>query len=134
MAIFHFLSFIHSYLVLSGFTSLLSSLLSPGGLYFTLPTRPQVGLAVLVSTVDWVEAAWDSVLQGSTEWGSQGRSVTVQQTKLLLMMSWNKTTEKKDKQRKNCTIHRTKLAFHIYLTCYSELWHDSVPDDLLSFF
>ena len=100
MSNFHFLSFIHSYLVLSGFTSLLSSLLSPGGLYFTLPTRPQVGLAVLVSTVDWVEAAWDSVLQGSTEWGSQGRSVTEQQTKLLLMMSWNKTTEKKDKQRK----------------------------------
>ena len=59
-----------------------------------------MGLAVLVSTVDWVEAAWDSVLQGSTEWGSQGRSVTEQQTKLLLMMSWNKTTEKKDKQRK----------------------------------
>lgn len=85
MAIFHFTSFIHSYLMLSGFTSLLSSLLSPVGFISPSPTRPQVGIAVLVRAVDWVEAAWDSVLQGPTGWGSQGRSVTMQQTKLLLM-------------------------------------------------
>lgn len=43
----------------------------PGGLYFTQPAKPQVGIAVLVRAVDWVEAPWDSVLQAPTEWGSQ---------------------------------------------------------------
>lgn len=74
----------------------------PGGHYFTRPTtRPQVGIAVLVRALDWVRAAWDSVLQGPAEQGGQGRNVTVQQTKLGLMRTWNETTEKKEKQRKD---------------------------------
>lgn len=74
----------------------------PGGHYFIWPTtRPQVGIAVLVRALDWVKAAWDRVLQGPAEWGSQGRNVTMQQTKLGLTRSWNKTTEKKEKQRKD---------------------------------
>lgn len=79
-----------------------------------------MGIAVLVRAVDWVKAAWDSVLQGPTEWGSQGRSVTMQQTKLLLMMSWDETTLKKDKQSKEveeiALVHSTKQPLHIYLT------------------
>ncbi|KAK5863934.1 hypothetical protein PBY51_000918 [Eleginops maclovinus] len=37
----------------SGFTSLLFTLLFPGGLYFTWPTWPQVGMAVLVRAVEY---------------------------------------------------------------------------------
>ena len=61
MAIFHLLSFFHSYLMLFGFTSLLSSPCAfPGGLYFTQPAWPQVDIAVLVRACDWVGAAVSS--------------------------------------------------------------------------
>ena len=73
-----------------------------------------MGIAVLVRAVDWEEAAWDSVLQGPTERGSQGRSVTMQQTKLLLMMSWCKTTEKKDEQRKETDLFSDRVQVLIF--------------------
>lgn len=50
----------HSYVTLSGFTSLLSP--TPGGLYFMQPSRSWANITVLVGAVDWVTAVWDSVL------------------------------------------------------------------------
>lgn len=66
-------SFTHSCITPSGVH--LSSVLSdiPGGLYFIQPTRPQVGIAVLVRAGVWVKAVWDSLLQGATEWDRRGR-------------------------------------------------------------
>lgn len=74
MAIFHWLSFIHSYVTLSGFTSLLSP--TPGGLYFMQPSRSWANITVLVGAVDWVTA----VCVLPTRMGQ--RSVSVQETKL----------------------------------------------------
>lgn len=67
---------------------------------------------------------------GPTERGSQGRNVTMQQTKLLLMMSWDKkktTIEKKDKQRKKMEITASSHLLDMLAV-------DSEPYVLLSLF
>lgn len=62
MVICQQLSFAHSFITPSRLH--LSPVLSdiPGRLYFIQPTRPQVGIAVLVRASVWVKAAWDGVL------------------------------------------------------------------------
>lgn len=62
VVICHWFSFTHSCITPSGVP--LSPVLFdiPGGLYFIQPTRPQVGIAVLVRAGVWVKAVWDSLL------------------------------------------------------------------------
>lgn len=95
----------------------------PGGLYFTQLTEPQVGIAVLVWAVDWLEAVWDSVLQGPTQLDSQGARGAVSLCNKPNFYSWRVAIkEEKDKQRQGMTeitlVHLTTQSLHIYLTCF----------------
>lgn len=132
LSLHHIHSFFYGHFSFSLFRSLLphalwvnlTSVLSafPGGLYFTQPARPQVGMAVLVRAVDWVEAAWDSVLRARQNGAARGEMSLCSKLNFYSCVAIKATEEKQDKQRKKMyeitLVHFTKQSPHIYLTCW----------------